>query len=132
MEAEEPEGIEEVEHGVTKAQGKGAIILLAILAGATVLQLLGSWLSWTDWEYRIEGTRDEQWQTEMAALGRAGWELASARRAVHGEGVSSVGLYECIFKRPKMWWRASPKKLTAQDAVLEQIDRGYERSQEGR
>jgi DNA-dependent RNA polymerase auxiliary subunit epsilon len=36
----------------------------------------------------------------MRGLGEQGWEVASARRATSGEGSSTTGLYEVIFKRP--------------------------------
>lgn len=54
------------------------------------------------WEYRIVSLEDLQFQESMEALGNAGWELAFARRAVSGEGYSSKGVYECIFKKPKL------------------------------
>lgn len=52
------------------------------------------------WEYKIMGMEDYESDTVLKKLGDEGWELASARRAVAGEGSQSRGIYECIFKRP--------------------------------
>lgn len=52
------------------------------------------------WEYTIMGMEDYESDTVLKRLGDEGWELASARRAVTGEGSRSRGIYECIFKRP--------------------------------
>lgn len=54
----------------------------------------------TFWEYKVESVEDSAFELTMHRMGAEGWELASARRAVSGEGSSSRGLYEVIFKRP--------------------------------
>lgn len=75
------------------------------LLGGILLTLLGSQLRATPtqtlfWEYTIEGVSDESFAETMLEMGAKGWDLASARRAVSGEGSYSKGLYEVIFKRP--------------------------------
>ena len=52
------------------------------------------------WEYTVEGVGDESFTETMLEMGAKGWDVASTRRAVSGEGSSSEGLYEVIFKRP--------------------------------
>lgn len=54
----------------------------------------------TLWEYKVEPIPDGGFEQIMHQMGSEGWEVASARRAVSGEGSSSEGLYEVIFKRP--------------------------------
>lgn len=51
------------------------------------------------WEYTVEGVEDGAFLETMLEMGAEGWDLASARRAISGEGSSSEGLYEIIFKR---------------------------------
>ena len=70
----------------------------------------------TIWEYTIASIDDIVLNQEMQRLGAEGWELASSRRAVSGEGESSKGLYELIFKRPitKAQARENAKKLEAE------------------
>lgn len=70
-------------------------ILLAVLAGGRSAGLNSGY-----WEYTVEGVEDELFEVTMQELGAQGWELASARRAVSGEGEYSEGLYEVIFRRP--------------------------------
>ncbi|MGG6241578.1 type IV pilin-like G/H family protein [Nodosilinea sp. AN01ver1] len=75
------------------------------LLGGILLTLIGSQLRSTPtqtpfWEYTIEGVSDESFTETMLEMGAKGWDLASARRAVNGEGSYSEGLYEVIFKRP--------------------------------
>lgn len=50
------------------------------------------------WEYQIVGIEDLKFESDMQKLGNAGWELASARRAVSG----GEDIYEVILKRPKI------------------------------
>ncbi|MBD2261146.1 type IV pilin-like G/H family protein [Pseudanabaena sp. FACHB-2040] len=70
-------------------------ILLALLAGSRNLGPSREY-----WEYTVEGVEDGLFELTMQELGAQGWELASARRAVSGEGEYSEGLYEVIFRRP--------------------------------
>lgn len=70
----------------------------------------------TLWEYKIEAIPDGGFEQIMHQMGSEGWEVASARRAVSGEGSSSEGLYEVIFKRPatKTQIRENDNKLKAE------------------
>lgn len=75
------------------------------LLGGILLTLLGSQLRTSSaqtplWEYTVEGVSDSSFMETMMEMGAKGWDLASARRAVSGEGSYSEGLYEVIFKRP--------------------------------
>jgi hypothetical protein len=70
-------------------------ILLALVAGGRSLSSTSRY-----WEYTVEGVQDELFERTMQELGAEGWELASARRAVSGQGEYSQGLYEVILKRP--------------------------------
>lgn len=54
-----------------------------------------------EWEYEIQSIDDIGFSTTINKIGGEGWELVFARRALSGEGDSSRGIYECIFKRPK-------------------------------
>ncbi|MFB2836428.1 type IV pilin-like G/H family protein [Floridanema evergladense] len=67
------------------------------------------------WEYKVDSIEDSLFELTMLRMGGEGWELASARRAVSGEGYSSRGLYEVIFKRPatKAQIQESQKQLEA-------------------
>ena len=75
------------------------------------------------WEYKIESVEDSVFDRVMHRIGSEGWEIASARRAVSGEGSSSRGVYEVIFKRPatKTQIKENDKKLQAEarDSALE-------------
>lgn len=72
-----------------------------------VLVALQAWQVWAglsvkaqQWEYAIESPNDDELQGRLRALGMAGWEIISARRAtgqVRGEKVAS---YEMILRRP--------------------------------
>lgn len=75
--------------------------LLGILLVLTVNLLANSKPKVTAWEYKIETIDDVTFNSTIQQLGSEGWELASARRAVSGEGATSEGVYEVIFKRPK-------------------------------
>lgn len=70
----------------------------------------------TLWEYKVEPIPDGGFEQIMHQMGAEGWEVASARRAVSGEGSSSEGLYEVIFKRPatKTQIRENDNKLKAE------------------
>ena len=50
----------------------------------------------TKWEYTIESIPDMEFSTKINELGKQGWELAFARRALS----DGSGIYEIIFKRP--------------------------------
>jgi hypothetical protein len=67
-------------------------LLLCQLSGVTSTQP-GS----TSWEYVIDSPGDEVLEERLESLGKAGWELVSARRATDKYSAS----YEMIFKRPK-------------------------------
>lgn len=74
-----------------------------LLGGILLTLLVGGWnANHSDrqlWEYKVEGIDDAVFDIRMQQAGADGWELASARRAISGEGESSEGLYEVIFKR---------------------------------
>ncbi|MGB6016557.1 MAG: type IV pilin-like G/H family protein [Nodosilinea sp.] len=85
----------------------GSVLDIAntVLLGGILLTLLGSQFRTTStqtsfWEYTVEGVSDGSFTETMLEMGAKGWDLASARRAVSGEGSYSEGLYEVIFKRP--------------------------------
>ena len=72
-------------------------VLLAIV---TVLVAL-SWLTspTPKWEYKVEAIPDLEWSTKANRLGKAGWEIVTARRATSGSSYNTKVAYECIFKR---------------------------------
>ncbi len=60
------------------------------------------------WEYQLAAIEDSQFSLQIALMGKAGWELVSARPTQSvGDGQSNAGdgavalNYDCIFKRPK-------------------------------
>ncbi len=76
--------------------------LLGALLTATVLGwFMPQRLARTTWEYRIVSIEDQDFNSAMTELGKEGWELTYARRAVADGGDSEYSLYELIFKRPK-------------------------------
>lgn len=84
-------------------QGTRNLLNTALLAGILLAVLAGGHSAGPNsgyWEYTVEGVEDELFEVTMQELGAQGWELASARRAVSGEGEYSEGLYEVIFRRP--------------------------------
>lgn len=74
-----------------------------LLGGILLTLLVSGWNAGHSndqlWEYKVEGVSDEMFDIRMQQAGAYGWELASARRAVSGEGEYSEGLYEVILKR---------------------------------
>lgn len=54
----------------------------------------------TQWEYSVADIPDEQLVQRMGEAGRAGWELAFARRALSSDPAQKAS-YELIFKRPR-------------------------------
>ncbi len=81
--------------------------LLGALLSATILGwFMPQRLGRTEWEYRIVSVTDSDFSAAMTTLGKDGWEMAYARRAV-ATGVAGdkenaeYSLYEVIFKRPK-------------------------------
>ena len=88
---------------MTKGQGIVLLLLLfAILIILCVNFFLGERSRAVKWEYRIESIEDLSFSKDMQKLGDDGWELIFARRAVTGEGLLSRGIYECIFRKPKL------------------------------
>ena len=87
---------------MTKAQGTIIIlILLALFISSCANMFAGGKAQTVKWAYIIEDIDDDIFTLRMQELGDEGWELAYCRRAVKGTGLSSQGIYECIFKRPK-------------------------------
>lgn len=76
-------------------------LLLGILLILTVNLVAVGKPKAVTWEYKIESIDDTTFDQTIQRLGSDGWEIASARRAVSGEGSNSHGIYEVIFKRPK-------------------------------
>lgn len=95
---------------LTRLKGAQEMINTALLASILLTVLVGgrnfSSATGSYWEYRVEGIEDSFFELKMQELGAQGWELASARRAISGEGETSQGLYEVIFRRPVTAMRA--------------------------
>ena len=79
---------------ITKFQGNVIICLLMMAMG---VPFLSAFRPAPKWEYTIESPNDILFDSEMEALGNAGWELVFARRASGTLGPS----YEMILRRPK-------------------------------
>lgn len=77
------------------------LLLVACLQAVSTFIAVRSEIQPAKWEYRIESFEDRSFDASVNMLGDLGWELSASRRAVTGEGASSRGLYECIFKRRK-------------------------------
>jgi hypothetical protein len=86
---------------MTDNQGRTLISLLSMLILIVLVQAGARALSEQTWEYKIVGFKDESLTADLSTVGDQGWEMVSARRAVVGEGQTSQGAYECIFKRRK-------------------------------
>ena len=77
------------------------LLLLLVVVAAQGWQIVrGMSVKSQSWEYVIEGPTDEQIQSRLHALGSAGWELVSARRATTERDGNTMGIYEMIFRRP--------------------------------
>lgn len=90
---------------MSKGQGTAIIVLLLLILVAVCVNIfIGGKAQAVKWEYRIETIEDMvDFVWKMDQLGNEGWELAFARRAIAGEGYSARGVYEFIFKRPKVF-----------------------------
>ncbi len=87
----------------SKIVGKLSVVLVLLL----LLVLAQSWqvvagmtVKAQSWEYAIEGPPDEQLPARLQALGSAGWEIVSARRATTERNGRTEGIYELILRRP--------------------------------
>lgn len=79
----------------------GVIVGLLVAIGTLLaFPLLSPGRASPQWEYRIEGLKDVEFRSELDRIGRGGWELVFARRAVNGESDDREAMYEVIFKRP--------------------------------
>jgi hypothetical protein len=77
------------------------LLLLLLVVAAQGWQIArGMSVKSQSWEYMIEGPTDDQLQSRLQALGSAGWELVSARRATTERDAKTMGIYEMIFRRP--------------------------------
>lgn len=74
----------------------GALALLLIASVCTIAYTL----SVPKWEYNVRSVPDPAFVDTMNALGSAGWEMVSARRASDG-GTRPVFSYEVILRRRK-------------------------------
>jgi hypothetical protein len=82
-------------------QLSGTLLLLLVIVAAQGWQIArGMSVKSQSWDYVIEGPTDEQLQGRLQALGSAGWELVSARRATAERNGKTMGIYEMIFRRP--------------------------------
>lgn len=73
--------------------------LLLVLVGLAALPVFAPNRTAPQYEYKIEAFKDAELQTDLARLGRGGWELVFARRALEVDADRNAG-YEAIFKRP--------------------------------
>lgn len=87
-------------HGLWHLVPALLLAVVALLALNLVLTLVttfrGTPTASAAWEYKTMGILDTEFDSKMDELGRQGWEVAVARRAMSG-GV--LPLYEVIFKR---------------------------------
>jgi hypothetical protein len=82
-------------------QLSGLLLLLLLVVGAQGWQIVrGMAVKSQSWEYVIEGPADDELKGRLQALGSAGWELVSARRATTERNGKTTGIYEMIFRRP--------------------------------
>lgn len=88
---------------MTKTQANIMILVLAAILLAICANVFVSRKSQAvNWEYKIEGISDLEFERKMQKLGDEGWELTFARRALGEETFGEKkSLYECIFRRPK-------------------------------
>ncbi len=82
------------------------IVLSVTIAGSVLLAAIAYklWSPMT-WEYAIVSPLDYELIDKLSEMGREGWEVASARRALNDK----TGVYEIIFKRPSGAWRSAPE-----------------------
>lgn len=77
-------------------------LMLGALLGANVMGwFMPQRVAKTPWEYHILTVEDDNFAAAMENMGKHGWELSSARRAIASESDSEYSLYELILKRPK-------------------------------
>jgi hypothetical protein len=91
---------------MTYRQARFLIVLVSLLF---IVVFAGQVSSGAEYEYKIQGLKDDALSSEINALGRNGWELVFVRRTLAagisapGESLSrsslQFGVYECIFKR---------------------------------
>ena len=81
---------------MSKMQGNIIIFLLLMLNVIIILFTIKP-----TWDYKLVSFEDSLFEMSINEVGAQGWELVSARRAVTGEGETSRGIYECIFKLKK-------------------------------
>ena len=79
------------------------LLALLLLVGLAVAgSSCGGATAVPKWEYVIASPPDEDLQAKLQALGAAGWEIVSARRATSSDsgGGRPSASYEMILKRP--------------------------------
>ncbi|NJM56915.1 MAG: hypothetical protein HC857_05040 [Synechococcales cyanobacterium RU_4_20] len=77
-----------------------SFLLGALLTASIVGWFMPQRIARTQWEYRIVSIEDVDFNQALVGLGKDGWELAYARRAIAEEGQVEYSLYEVILKRP--------------------------------
>jgi hypothetical protein len=96
-----------------------SLLLFGILIATLLNLVVPKKPAAVQWEYKVDSIEDYSFDSTIRRLGENGWEIASARRATTGEGDSSRGLYEVIFKRPtyvSQWEIAAREKREALEA----------------
>ena len=79
----------------------GIVLLLLLVVAAQGCQIVrGMSVKSQSWDYIIDGPADDELKGRLQALGSAGWELVSARRATSDRNGKTMGIYEMIFRRP--------------------------------
>lgn len=83
-----------------KKQGWIIVLMLVLILGLFAFNIFSPRVrTIPKWEYNVVGVMDVEFDAKMGKLGKEGWELVSARRAISGDSEARESLYECIFKR---------------------------------
>ncbi len=76
------------------------IAVFVVISGCALVGLLFLQLTTKPmYEFAVIAPRDENLGAELVAQGSIGFQIASCRRAVMGEGEAQYGAYECIMQR---------------------------------
>jgi len=87
-------------NGPSSSHCKYVIIIIILLGLIAFANLWNQIKPRGQWEYLVQGIPDERVVADLNSIGRQGWEIVSARRAISGpaEKPTFVG-YELILKR---------------------------------